>query len=233
MLQTSNANTFTTLKSESSWFSSKWFWRFKILLKKINSILSNNAQKQLGFLGGCGRQNQILSVNLSRRLWVLENELLLWHIFTWFLIYPERGHRVGTLLNRNSFPPATQELPKRCALTTCKVARSNSQNLRRGRKVSLKKYRKVHPELRKGNIASGSNFQMFLSTLWDPMDYSTPDFSVYGIFQARILQWVAISFSRGSSRPRDQTQFSWRQTLYCLSHQGIPSTNRTTRTVWS
>ena len=39
----------------------------------------------------------------------------------------------------------------------------------------------------------------------DPMDCSTPGSSVYGIFQARILEWVAISFSGGSSWPRDQT----------------------------
>ena len=42
----------------------------------------------------------------------------------------------------------------------------------------------------------------------NPMDCSLPGFSVRGIFQARILQWVAISFSRGSSWPRDQTQAS-------------------------
>ena len=42
-------------------------------------------------------------------------------------------------------------------------------------------------------------------TVSDPMDYySLPDSSVHGIFQARILKWVAIPFSR-SSRPRDQT----------------------------
>ena len=41
-----------------------------------------------------------------------------------------------------------------------------------------------------------------------PVEYSPPDSSVYGIFQARILEWVAISFSRGSSQPRDQTQLS-------------------------
>ena len=42
----------------------------------------------------------------------------------------------------------------------------------------------------------------------DPTDCSLPDSSVHGIFQARILQWVAISFSRGSSWPRDRTQVS-------------------------
>ena len=40
------------------------------------------------------------------------------------------------------------------------------------------------------------------------MDSSQPGSSVHGIFQARILEWVAISFSRGSSRPRDWTRVS-------------------------
>ena len=55
--------------------------------------------------------------------------------------------------------------------------------------------------------------------LCDPMDCSTPGSSVRGIFQARILEWVAISFSRGSSWPRDWTQVSCisRQTLYTES----------------
>ena len=39
--------------------------------------------------------------------------------------------------------------------------------------------------------------------LSDPMDCSLPGSSVHGIFQARILEWVAISFFRGSSQPRD------------------------------
>ena len=40
-------------------------------------------------------------------------------------------------------------------------------------------------------------------TLWDPIDYT-----VHGILQARILEWVAFPFSRGSSQPRDRTQVS-------------------------
>ena len=40
-------------------------------------------------------------------------------------------------------------------------------------------------------------------TLWDPMDYTG-----HGILQARILEWVAFAFSKGSSQPRDQTQVS-------------------------
>ena len=45
-------------------------------------------------------------------------------------------------------------------------------------------------------------------TLCDPVDCSPPGFYVHGIYQARILEWVAISFSRGSSQPRDQTRVS-------------------------
>ena len=42
-------------------------------------------------------------------------------------------------------------------------------------------------------------------TLCDPMDYSLLGSSVLGILQARILEWVAILFSRGSSQSRDRT----------------------------
>ena len=46
-------------------------------------------------------------------------------------------------------------------------------------------------------------------TLCDFMDCSPPGFSVHGILQARMLEWVAISFSRGSSYPRDGTCISY------------------------
>ena len=45
-------------------------------------------------------------------------------------------------------------------------------------------------------------------TLCNPMDCSPPGSSVHGIFQTRILEWVAISFCRGSSQPRDHTRVS-------------------------
>ena len=45
-------------------------------------------------------------------------------------------------------------------------------------------------------------------TLYNSMDYSPPGSSVHGSLQARILEWVAISLSRGSSWPRDQTWVS-------------------------
>ena len=45
-------------------------------------------------------------------------------------------------------------------------------------------------------------------TLCDPMDCSPPGFSVHGILQARILEWIAIPFTRGTSQPRDRTLVS-------------------------
>ena len=64
-----------------------------------------------------------------------------------------------------------------------------------------------------------------LSRVWlfaTPMDCSLPGFSVHGILQARVLERVAISFSSGSSWPRDPTQVSCivGRCFYCLSHQG-------------
>ena len=53
-----------------------------------------------------------------------------------------------------------------------------------------------------------SKVSQLCPTLCYPMDCSLPGSSVHGIFQARVLEWVAISFSRGYSRPRDRTQVS-------------------------
>ena len=65
--------------------------------------------------------------------------------------------------------------------------------------------------------------------LCDPMDCSPPGSSVHGIFQARILEWVAIYYSRRSSNSRTvQTHIFCtscfdRQVLYCLHHLGSPT----------
>ena len=59
------------------------------------------------------------------------------------------------------------------------------------------------------------------STLCDPVDCSPLGSSIHGILQARVLEWAAISFSRRSSRPRDQTWVS-RIAGRPLSHQGSP-----------
>ena len=61
-------------------------------------------------------------------------------------------------------------------------------------------------------------------TLCDTMDCHLWGSSVHGIFQARVLEWVSISFSRGSSQPRDRTRSPalQGQMLYHLSYQGSP-----------
>ena len=64
--------------------------------------------------------------------------------------------------------------------------------------------------------------------LCNPMDCNPPGSSVHGIFQARTLEWVAISYSRGDSQLRGQTCVSCasyidRQILYTLSHLGSTS----------
>ena len=53
-----------------------------------------------------------------------------------------------------------------------------------------------------------SEFAQSCPTLCDPVDCSLPDSSVHGNFQARVLEWLAISFSRRPSWPRDWTQVS-------------------------
>ena len=49
------------------------------------------------------------------------------------------------------------------------------------------------------------------STLCNSMDYSLPGSSIRGILQTRLLEWVAVPYSRGPSRPGDRTQ------VYCRS----------------
>ena len=64
-------------------------------------------------------------------------------------------------------------------------------------------------------------------TLCDPIDCNLPGSSVRGSLQARILEWVAISYARGSSQPRDRTQISYisctgSQVLYHYCYLGSP-----------
>ena len=71
-------------------------------------------------------------------------------------------------------------------------------------------------------LKSESEVAQSCPTLYDPMDCSPPFSSVHGIFQKRMLKWVAVSFSRVSSQPRDRTQICHiAGRLHSLSHQGI------------
>ena len=69
---------------------------------------------------------------------------------------------------------------------------------RKEKKKDISEGAKSIPGERK-KVKSLSSVRLFRS----PKDYSLPGSSVHGIFQARILEWVAISFPRGPSRPRD------------------------------
>ena len=53
--------------------------------------------------------------------------------------------------------------------------------------------------------------RLVVSNSCDPLDYSPPGFSVHGISQARLVEWVAISSYRGSSQSRDQTR------VFCIA----------------
>ena len=67
----------------------------------------------------------------------------------------------------------------------------------------------IYPQRTESMIRRGrkkeSEFVQSCPTLCGPMDCSLPGSSLHGVLQARVLEWVAISFSRGSSQPRDRT----------------------------
>ena len=72
--------------------------------------------------------------------------------------------------------------------------------------------------LKRKKVKSLSRVQLFANS-WVVAHQAPPSM---GFFQARVLEWIAISFSRGSSHPKDWTRVSpdCKQTLYRLSHQG-------------
>jgi len=79
-------------------------------------------------------------------------------------------------------------------------------------------------------VKSESEVAQSCLTLCDPMDCSLPGSSVHGIFQARVLEWGAIAFSRRSSRPRDRTWVSlivgrrftiWQQAAFNFAHRPL------------
>ena len=90
-----------------------------------------------------------------------------------------------------------------------------------------RKQRFKQDDLRKENRSPWVHCCCLVSRIWlfcNLMDCSTPGSSVRGIFQARMLEWVAISFSRGSSQPRDWIRFS------CI--RGLVLYHFTTREAW-
>ena len=85
-----------------------------------------------------------------------------------------------------------------------KIAMRNINNLRYADDTTLI----AESEEEKPLDESESEVAQSCLTLCDPMDSKLPGSFIHGVFQARVLEWIAVSFSRGSSRPRDRTQVS-------------------------
>ena len=71
-------------------------------------------------------------------------------------------------------------------------------------------------------IENESEVTQLCLTLCDPVDCNLPGFSIHGVFQARVLEWVAISCLQGifSTQESNPSLPHCRQMLYYLSHQG-------------
>ena len=71
-------------------------------------------------------------------------------------------------------------------------------------------------------VKSESEVAQSCPTLSDPMDCSLPGSSIHGIFQARVLEWVANALLQGifPTQGLNQGLLHYRQILYLLSHQG-------------
>ena len=88
--------------------------------------------------------------------------------------------------------------------------------------LRVEKHASVHcPQRKNALIKLQVSYMMCVhaqsyATLCNPMDCNLLSSSVHGIFQARILEWVAISYSRGSSRTRDWTHIS---SISCIGRQ--------------
>ena len=116
-------------------------------------------------------------------------------------------------------PKGPSALEKRDSLLVVRAGCPETRCKTHGEKRQAKFMDKVAPE--SAGYESESEVAQSCPTLRDPMDCSQSGSSVHGIFQAIVLEWIAISFSNGSSRPRDRTQgfdLHCRQTLYHLSH---------------
>ena len=96
---------------------------------------------------------------------------------------------------------------------------------------------KFTARLRKGkrSKAKQSEVTQLCPTFFDPMDCSLPGSSVHGILQVRILEWVAISFSRGFYRPRNRMQVSCiagKRFTTWTTREALKRKSYTLKTIW-
>ena len=121
------------------------------------------------------------------------NEGLLWWL---------SGKESTCQCRRHRFNPWSRKTPHCCG--AAKTVYHNCWACARTQESQLlEEPRNLEPSLwNKSEVAQSC------PTLCDPIDCSLPGSSVHGIFQAIVLEWIAISFSRGSSQPRARTQVS-------------------------
>ena len=72
---------------------------------------------------------------------------------------------------------------------------------------------------------SESEVAQLCRNLCDPMDCSLPGFSVHGIFQARVLEWLAISFSKGGARV--YRSFWWEKRKHLMEEENVTAKHKT------
>ena len=133
---------------------------------------------------------------------------------------------VTHLSHPETIPPPPQSVEKLSSMKPIPVAKESGDHRRSWRYAVPPPFLTVcfsYISLLVGVVCMCVKSPQFCLTLCGPMDCSPSRSSVHGIFQARVLEWVAISFSRGSPLPRDWPQVSCigRRIFLPLSHQEI------------
>ena len=178
---------------------------------------------QAGFRKGRGTRDQIANIH-----WIVEKAREFQkNIYFWFIDYA----KAFDCVDHNKWWKILQEMGIPDHLI-CLL-----RNLYAGQKATVRTrngtdWLQIGKEVWQGCILSPCLFNFYAEyvcmkltqlclTLSNPMDCSPQGFSVYGILQARILEWVAIPFSSGSSWPRGRSQVPHiAGILYHLSYQG-------------
>ena len=127
-----------------------------------------------------------------------------------------KQQRINLQNNRNSL----------CS-SVSKNKKPNQIMSRRPKQVFLQGRHTDSQEAHEKMLNSESEVAQSCPTLCDPMDCSLPGFSVHGIVQARVLEWVAIAFSQGifPTQGSNPGLPHCRPMLYPLNHQGSPITS--------
>ena len=136
-------------------------------------------------------ENNTWSIHHTELLWDEDPVKFILLPFPTWLPWWLSGKEPACQCRRHGFDPWFQKIPCRRAWQPTPVFLPGESHGQR----SLEGY-------------SESEVSQSCPTLCDPMDCSLSGSSIHGIFQARVLEWIAISFSRGSSWPRNQSRVS-------------------------